>query len=199
MRWGGVRLCGERDGAASDCGCAISCGSRGGPPWHVVYTHPQAELVALENLRSQGFTAYLPVIRERRPCRTAGRRPHVRDVPLFPRYLFVSFDPEADAWGAIWFTRGVRSLLRSAPYTPAQVPDGIVEALIERAGPDGVIDEGAHELPPIQPGQEAQVISGPLEGLSGVCSWSSKKRVRLLLQMIGGGQMPVELNREQVA
>jgi transcriptional antiterminator RfaH len=162
----------------------------------VVYTAPQAEGVAAENLQAQGFTTYLPLIRERRINR------HVRVVPLFPRYLFTSFDPETDAWGAIFFTRGVVRLLRRDLYTPAEVPADLVQELMQRAAqyPDGVIDDApGADLKPLQPGEHVRVVSGPLEGMRGVCAHSTRRRVRLLLELLGGGRRLVELGREQVA
>jgi transcriptional antiterminator RfaH len=157
----------------------------------VVYTHPQAEQLACDNLRAQGFVAFLPLLRERRPHR------HIRIAPLFPRYVFVSFDPDTAQWGSIWFTRGVKSLLRSAAYEPAQVPDGVIEALMERVGPDGVLDEHA-DLPQLMTGQRVRVIDGPLAEREGVAVWSTKRRVRLLLSVLAGRAVPVELDREQV-
>jgi transcriptional antiterminator RfaH len=61
--------------------------------WYVVHAQPNAEAKVVSHLRNQGFRPYLPRYRKRR--RHARR---VEDVaaPLFPRYLFVSLDVEAE-------------------------------------------------------------------------------------------------------
>lgn len=91
----------------------------------------------------------------------------------------------------------MKSLLRSAAYEPAQVPDGVIEALMERVGPDGVLDEHAG-LPQIMAGQRVLVVDGPLAGREGVAVWPAKRRVRLLLSMMGGRVMQADLERGQV-
>ncbi len=77
--------------------------------WYLVYSKPQQERVALENLERQGFTAYLPLVRARRRRQT--RVVHVIE-PMFPRYLFVNLSDLTDDWGPIRSTIGVSNLVR---------------------------------------------------------------------------------------
>lgn len=76
--------------------------------WYVVQTHVNAEAKAACNLVRQGFEPYLP--------RYLRRRGHVRKVdqvaaPLFPRYLFVRIDMQAQRWSSIQSTSGVAPLV----------------------------------------------------------------------------------------
>ena len=86
--------------------------------WYLVHAKPRQEDTALANLARQGFEAFLP--RMRRQVRHAGRW-RERVEALFPRYLFVSLDPETHDWAPIRSTVGVSSLVRFGDE-PARVP-----------------------------------------------------------------------------
>lgn len=103
--------------------------------WFVVYTHPREEAVAEVNLAQQGFTTYWP--------RYARRVSHARKVQeasasLFPRYLFVAFDPSVHGWRAIRSTRGVVDLVRNG-HEPTPVPPALIEAIRAREDERGTI------------------------------------------------------------
>jgi transcriptional antiterminator RfaH len=104
-------------------------GSRPGPRWFVVSTYPQAERRALDHLQQQGYDAYLPLCTIRRRDRVLRTLFHPVEVPLFPSYAFVSFDPQHDPWRPIVNTLGVYALLRRPDGIPNPVARGSVEAL----------------------------------------------------------------------
>jgi transcriptional antiterminator RfaH len=104
-------------------------GSRPGPRWFVVSTYPQAERRALDHLQQQGYQAYLPLCTIRRRDRVLRTLFHPVEVPLFPSYAFVSFDPQHDPWRPIVNTLGVYALLRRPDGIPNPVAMGSVEAL----------------------------------------------------------------------
>jgi transcriptional antiterminator RfaH len=104
-------------------------GSRPGPRWFVVSTYPQAERRALDHLQQQGYQAYLPLCTIRRRDRVLRTLFHPVEVPLFPSYAFVSFDPQHDPWRPIVNTLGVYALLRRPDGIPNPVARGAVEAL----------------------------------------------------------------------
>lgn len=66
--------------------------------WYLVYTKPNAEKLAENNLVRQGYTVYLPMIRNRR--RSRGRF-KAFIVSMFPRYLFIQLDQNIDNWGPV--------------------------------------------------------------------------------------------------
>ena len=79
-----------------------------GARWYVVQTQVNGEAKAAENLRRQGYEAYLP--------RYLKRRRHARKVdftakPLFPRYMFVAIDMATQRWRSIQSTFGVSRLV----------------------------------------------------------------------------------------
>jgi len=98
------------------------CGSR----WGVIHTHPQAERWAAQNLRRQGFQAYLPThtVLRRDPVLRTLTRPV--EAPLFTSYLFVGI--QSPHWAPIAHTLGVKRLLMSGER-PSIVAGGVVEAL----------------------------------------------------------------------
>ena len=57
--------------------------------WHLVYTKPRMESIALEKLSEQGLMGYLPVYRQEKIIR---QKRIIRKTALFPRYLFIFYD-----------------------------------------------------------------------------------------------------------
>src|SRR5262249_21000931 len=103
--------------------------------WYAVYTQPQSEQLASEHLARQGFEVFFP--------RYLKRRSHARHVekvpaPLFPRYLFVSFDAEVAGWRVIRSTRGVIDLVRNG-IDPVAVSSEIIEEIRRRSDEHGFV------------------------------------------------------------
>lgn len=160
--------------------------------WYVVYTRAQAEAQALDHLRRQGYTAYLPRYQKRR--RHARRWELVRR-PLFPRYLFVALDLLATRWRPILSTIGVSDLVRHAD-APAPVPDGIVEEIRQREG-TGMFDTtrpGNYKS-----GDPVRVIEGPFAELIGrFHSMADAERVFVLFDLLDR-QVKTRLSSEAIA
>jgi len=147
--------------------------------WYVVYTRVNAEATALEHLRRQGYSAYLPKhLRWRRHA----RRRELVARPLFPRYLFVALDLVHQQWRPILSTIGVCDLLRRG-HVPALVPAGLVEE-IQHSERSGDLDSQAASNWRV--GDEVRVASGPFADLVGrVCDATDQGRVCLLLELLG--------------
>ena len=180
---------------------ALSCGSYC-PRWFIVRTHWGEEAQAAEQIVKQGFTAYLPehVVESTRGKRA--RRDDVvvdgtgrlgRRLPLFPRYLFVYFDPDVDHWRPICSTRGVERLFSETPERPSPVPHGIVESLLELPKIVAVFK------PPSLEGKTLRVQGGPWNQFEGICKWSSDTRVGVLMSVFGRQGSVVPFPRDQVA
>jgi transcriptional antiterminator RfaH len=155
-------------------------GSRPGPRWFVVSTYPQAERRALDHLQQQGYQAYLPLCTIRRRDRVLRTLFHPVEVPLFPSYAFVSFDPQHDPWRPIVNTLGVYALLRRPDGIPNPVARGAVEALqaaqalaAPREAPDA----------PWRVGDVAAPASWHFAGLKGVIVEIRGKRAILAIMM----------------
>ena len=160
--------------------------------WYVVYTRAQAEAQALDHLRRQGYTAYLPRYQKRR--RHARRWELVRR-PLFPRYLFVALDLLATRWRPILSTIGVSDLVRHADM-PTPVPDGIVEEIRRREG-TGMFD--TNRASNFKAGDLVQAIEGPFAELIGrFHSMADAERVFVLFDLLDR-EVKTRLSSEAIA
>ena len=145
--------------------------------WYLIYTKPQQERVALDNLQRQGYEAYLPLIRNR-------KRRHSRYVQvveaMFPRYLFVHLSDETDNWAPIRSTIGVSNLVRFGMHA-ARVPGDLIELLEARADADGV--HALHTREP-RPGDRVHIVDGVLAGLDAIFeARTGRERVLVLLEI----------------
>lgn len=142
--------------------------------WYVIYTKAQKEEFAqfhlkLKNLESVFPRLLLPVFSRRQK----------RVVPLFPNYLFVRMD-FAREYDFVRWSPGVKCFV-CFKDTPNPVEDGVVEHLLSRADPNGIIAA----RPNLRKGQEVRLCGGPLAGLDGIIRNppDAKGRVTLLLSL----------------
>ena len=144
--------------------------------WYLLYSKPQRERLALENLERQGYPSYLPLIQNRK--RRKGRYVPVIE-PMFPRYLFVHLSDETDNWGPIRSTIGVANLVRFGMQA-ARVPDSLIEIMNARE------QDGVQTLAPpdFKPGDQVRIVEGVMAGYEALFqARTGKERVVLLLQL----------------
>lgn len=144
--------------------------------WYLIYSKPQQERLALENLERQGYPSYLPLIRNRK--RRKGRYTAVIE-PMFPRYLFVNLSDESDNWGPIRSTIGVSNLVRFG-LQAARVPDNLIAMMQERE------EDGIQMLAPpeFKHGDQVRIVEGVMAGYEAIFqARTSKERVVLLLKL----------------
>jgi transcriptional antiterminator RfaH len=104
-------------------------------------------------------------------------------APLFPGYVFVSFDVDNDQWRSINGTFGVRRLISFDPARPQPMPDAAMIQLLARCR-DGIV---TRLIGDIQAGDAVRIISGPFaEQLAKVETLDGKGRVRVLMDILGG-------------
>jgi transcription elongation factor/antiterminator RfaH len=150
-----------------------------GERWYVVRALPKREAGAEIQLHAQGFHVFVPWVT--RTVRHARKMKTVR-APAFPGYLFVALDLQRDRWRSINGTFGVAHLI-TADESPAPVPHGVVETILEYVDESGVcrFDRGLVE------GQRIRVIAGPLAcALGELVRLDGQGRVRVLLEIMGG-------------
>ncbi len=149
-------------------------------PWYAVFCKPRQEMVAEANLANQGFGVYLPRLKTPRRC--AGR--WIDTVaPLFPRYLFVAADLEAQSLAPVRSTKGVSGLVRFGDR-PAVVPEDLIEVL--RLREDAATGLHDYRRPLFAAGDPVKLLQGPLAGLEGVFdAETGDLRVVVLMEMLG--------------
>ena len=150
---------------------------------------------ALENLRRQGYEAYLP--RYRTQIRHARRLQTVLR-PLFPRYLFAGIDRAAMRWRPI-STVGVSDVVRGGDG-PLPVAPEIVEALRAQEGA-GALDALASRRAP-RLGDLVRISAGAFEDMVGrLIELRDQDRVVVLLDLLGRkvrAQIQAEFGRSRL-
>lgn len=150
--------------------------------WYCIYTKPNQEGLALQNLENQGFEVYWPKIRKR--AKRAGK---VQEVVkgLFPSYLFASTDSD-ELLGKIRSTRGVAYPLTGPDGQALPVDDCVVDG-IKAHCPDGIFDDEAGQL---KEGDLVGFASGALVELDAIFvkELTDKQRALVLIDFIMGQQ-----------
>ncbi len=105
--------------------------------WYLVQIKRNAHNLAEINLVRQGFCCFQPLLKI-----TVRKGLKFKDVskPLFPGYLFVTFDPLKAEWQKINYTLGVARLL-TRDGIPQETPTGFVHGL------EGRLDSRGHLVP----------------------------------------------------
>jgi transcriptional antiterminator RfaH len=148
--------------------------------WFVAHTHPHAEAKATAHLDRQGFEIYFPRYLKRR---RHARRVETVAAPLFPRYLFVAIDLDAQRWRSIYSTVGVSRLVCTGD-DPTPVPVGVVEGLKQREDAKGFIKLDSR--PPFHRGEKIRVLEGAFSSCLGLFeSMAERERVAILLDLLG--------------
>lgn len=159
--------------------------------WYLIYTKPNQEDVAKQNLERQAYDVYLPMSLIRRKKR--GKVKRIIDV-MFPRYLFIHLDDTTEDWGPIRSTIGVSTLVHFG-VSAAKIPDNLIRALKDREN-----SEGVHDLlnRTFKKGEKVLVCEGLFEGYEGVLrSTDSQERVTLLLR-IAENLVKVQLKQDSI-
>jgi transcriptional antiterminator RfaH len=147
--------------------------------WYVVHTHAQAESKAAAHLERQGFGVYLPRYLKRR---RHARRVDMVTAPLFPRYMFVGVDMEAQRWRSIHSTLGVARLVCNGDE-PAQVSDLVIDSLKRREDGDGFVQLARRRF---EPGARVQITDGAFASYLGLFEgMRDDERVTVLLDLLG--------------
>ena len=150
------------------------------PRWYVVHTHPHAEAKATAHLSRQGFDIYFPCYVKRR---RHARRIETVTAPLFPRYLFVAIDLNAQRWRSICSTVGVSRLVCNGE-DPSPVPVGIVEALKNREDGNGFIKLDCRTR--FHVGDRIRVLDGAFSSCLGLFEgMAERERIAILLDLLG--------------
>ena len=141
--------------------------------WFVVMTKPKQEQVARKNLLNQKFEVFLPQINH--------SDINSSFIPLFPGYLFVSFDISRPHWLKIGNTRGVKKLL-SSNINPSRVDKKIINILLKSTNSFGIIKKSYLNY---KLNQNIEIVNGPFTKMLGkIISLGTNGRIKILLENI---------------
>ena len=126
--------------------------------WIGAYTKPRHEKVAYEQLIKKGFTAYLPLLRQKR--KWSDRKKWV-EMPLFKSYVFVKIHLKNGLF--VLQTHGIKNVVKLGEEMTVIRDEEIlaIRQMIEGGyEPEGIdyFVEGDHVV----------IIGGPLKGTEGV-------------------------------
>ena len=166
-----------------------------GEAWYVAITKPRHEKVVEEMLRKKGVEVFLPITEHVRKYRS-GRK--IVRLPLFPRYLFVRFDPKDKLrYHRILDIPSLQGFIRSKSPGGILIPASNEEVeslkvLVASNLPVAVF----HDM---EEGQKVRVLEGPLKGAIGVISHIDKEQWKLTVNVTLLGQsVSVTLGPTQV-
>ena len=119
--------------------------------WFLLQYKPKSHCLAQRNLNRQVFETFLPMLDVTQRCST---RFVQQTRPLFPGYMFVSFELDTAPWRKINSTVGVTQLV-GFDGRPKALPTDLIAGLMARCDTQGNV------LPADQfaPGDEVQVMN----------------------------------------
>jgi transcriptional antiterminator RfaH len=143
--------------------------------WHLIYTKPQKEKVALDNLIRQNFECYLPLINKEKILR--GKKILTKE-PMFPRYLFVRLSHDGQQnWSPIRSTIGVSHLV-SFGGLAASLNDEMMDNLQQK------IDK-ALVVKVFSIGDKVEILKGPFKGMEAIFkTYKGEERALLFLNFM---------------
>ena len=160
-------------------------------PWFVAQLRPQGLMRAQTHLKRQGFESFCPQFLT--TTRRAGLQRQAQK-PLFPGYIFVSFDPATPGWSAINSTRGISRLILNDPRQPQPVPERLMAGLRARCAENGLLSEQDD----LEIGDRIRVLSGPFADLvTTIETLSGPERIGVLLDLMGR-KVKTSLLRNQI-
>ena len=132
------------------------------------------------HLIRQGFNTYLPRYLKRR---RHARRTEIVPAPLYPSYLFVTFNPLIHRWRSIHSTVGVARLVCNGE-APAVIGDTVIEGLKCRENAQGFIQ--LERRPQFAAGDKVRVREGVFCDCLGLFEgMGDRERVAILLELLG--------------
>ena len=146
--------------------------------WFILQFKPNAHYQANKNLNQQGFKTFLPI--NNTTSRNASRFINT-NRPLFPGYMFVTFDRSESKWHKINNTYGVSRLV-TFNSTLKSIPDIFVNNLMKR------YDLSGNLLPieKLKKGDQVKLLKGPFANFAAtVEKYEDDQRIWILMDLMG--------------
>ena len=145
--------------------------------WFVAQYKPNSDLIAKKNLERQGISTFMPLVELTRRKKETFL---TEKKPLFPGYIFISFDEKEIHWSVINSTLGINRLLVNN-NTPQIIPQTIIKTLKARCDSSGKLLKRV-----IETGSRVQVVKGPFSKIIGkIETINTEKRLSFLYEILG--------------
>ena len=159
--------------------------------WLVAYTKPRLEQVALQNLERQHFETYLPLYKKFKNTKT-GPVPVLE--PMFPRYIFFRPSTPQQSIETVRSTKGISHIVRFG-FELGIVSAGMVASLREFEVSQN--QATLQEMSNFKVGQKVKLNYVALGAFEGLIQSVSKKRVAVLLEIMGRKTL-VQMGHHQI-
>ena len=143
--------------------------------WYAIYTRSKHEQKVNDRLGRKHIETFLPLIE--RWSRRKDRRKRIK-LPLFPGYLFVRAEMDANTYLEILKTDSVVRVLCNEDQ-PAPIPYEQVHA-IQVLIKNGI---AVTPIPYLREGRRVRVVNGPLMGMEGILLKTKPNKHRLVLSV----------------
>jgi transcriptional antiterminator RfaH len=146
--------------------------------WFILQFKSNSHHLAVKNLNQQGFDTFLPLYNTtlRKTSRFVAS-----NKPLFPGYMFISFDKSKSKWHKINNTYGVSRLITFNSILKS-IPTTFVENLMMR------YDLSGNLLPveKLKKGDQVKVLKGPFANIiATVEKYEDDQRIWILMDLMG--------------
>ena len=149
--------------------------------WYIAQIKPNSYHSATQNLERQGFQTFLPKVEI---TKRKENKFVVKNVYVFPGYMFVYFDPHIISWTKINSTYGVSKIL-AFNKKPAEISSDLILELKTRYD----INSNLNQKDKLKKGDSIKFYAGPFADLiAKVESVEENNRIWVLLEAMGGYQ-----------
>jgi transcription elongation factor/antiterminator RfaH len=161
--------------------------------WYVIRSKPNKEEFLAEQFAAYGIRVFYPRIR----VKTVN--PRARKVKaFFPSYLFVEVDLETTSASTLHWMPGAVNLV-SFDGRPAPVPDTLISAIERQVEQINASQENF--VKGLKPGDVVVIHGGAFAGYEAIFDGHlpGRERVRVLLNFLQKGQLPLELGEQEIS
>ena len=146
--------------------------------WFILQFKANSHHQAMKNLKQQGFETFLPL--HDSTSRKASRFINTTR-PLFPGYMFITFDRTNTEWHRINNTYGVLRLI-TFNSTLKSIPSIIIDSLMMRCDKSGKI----LPIKKLTKGNQVKILNGPFANfIASVEKYETDQRVWVLMNLMG--------------
>ena len=146
--------------------------------WFILQFKPNSHHQAVKNLNQQGFKTFLSLIDI--TSRKASRFINTAQ-PLFPGYMFITFDKTESKWHKINNTYGVLRLITFNSILKS-IPNIFVDNLMKRYDSSGKL----LPIKKLKKGDQVKVLNGPFANfIATVEKYETDQRIWVLLDLMG--------------
>ena len=160
--------------------------------WYAIRSKPNKEEFLSKQLQAHELDVFFPVLHVK-PVNPRSRKTR----PYFPNYLFLRVDLDEINVSDLQWMPGASNLV-SFDGSPASVPDSLIDSLKKQVDHHNKVLES--QTSNFAAGDAVLIQSGPFVGYEAVfdTNISGEDRVRVLLNLLQGRQMPIEIEGRQI-